>query len=73
MLPFQIERLQTKLVQMGLSPRLVESMPPWSLLRNYHDQLLKREKLKLLEAGNEWETSNTYSGAKAPYRFPGKW
>jgi hypothetical protein len=70
MLPFQAERIQNKLIQMGFSPRLVEAMTPWALLRNYNYQLMKIEKLKLSEAQNEWtEPEKTYSGASAPYRL----
>ncbi|MDD3024862.1 MAG: hypothetical protein PHE26_13290 [Syntrophomonadaceae bacterium] len=69
MLPFQAKRMQNKLIRMGFSPRLVEAMTPWALLRNYNYQLMKIERLKLIEAQNEWETEKTYSGATAPYRL----
>lgn len=69
MLPYQAERMQNKLIQMGFSARLVESMTPWALLRNYSYQLMKIERLKLSETKNEWETEKTYSGAAAPYRL----
>ncbi len=69
MLPLQAERIQNKLIQMGFSPRLVEAMTPWALLRNYNCQLMKKEKLKLNETQNEWEIEKTHSGATAPYRL----
>lgn len=69
MLPYQAVRMQNKLIQMGFSTRLVESMTPWALLRNYSYQLMKIERLKLSETKNEWEKEKTYSGAAAPYRL----
>lgn len=70
MTSFQAERIQSKLIQMGFSPRLVETLPPWSLLRNYNYQLMKKERLKLSETQNEWsESPQTFSGAQAPYRL----
>lgn len=70
MISFQADRMQSKLIQMGFSPRLVETLPPWSLLSNYNHQLMRKERLKLSETQNEWsESPETFSGAKAPYRL----
>ncbi|MFA4886010.1 MAG: hypothetical protein WC601_09605 [Desulfotomaculaceae bacterium] len=70
MLPSQAERMQNKLIRMGFSPRLVEAMTPWTLLRNYNYQLMKIEKLKLSETQDEWsESPKKYDGATAPYRL----